>query len=253
MTCTEFKELAGSLALGALDPEERAEAEAHLKQPHHEGCWELVASMGEAGHLLALALPPVSPGLQVWERIALQTSGRPPARLRQAVGWGLAAALAAALAALLLHPPANEERERQVVAAERERCNAELASRAADRELERRLVEMLDSPTSHLLALAAQKGEAGRATALLDLAAHKAMVLSRTLPAQAGKDYQLWVIRGKSALPAGLVHQLEGGLAIGDFSPTQLDGQVDAVAISLEPAGGSLQPTHVLMVGPVKG
>ena len=79
------------------------------------------------------------------------------------------------------------------------------------------------------------------------------MVLSRTLPAQAGKDYQLWVIRGKSALPAGLVHQLEGGLAIGDFSPTQLDGQVDAVAISLEPAGGSLQPTHVLMVGPVKG
>ena len=54
MTCVEFKEIAALFAAGALDPPERSAAEAHLGEPTHEGCFEVLRGARE---FLLLARP----------------------------------------------------------------------------------------------------------------------------------------------------------------------------------------------------
>jgi anti-sigma-K factor RskA len=79
--------------------------------------------------------------------------------------------------------------------------------------------------------------------------------MSSSLPPQAGRTYQLWVIRGAAPpRPAGFLQPAGGGAAAGEVDPSLLEGAPpEALAISLEPAGGSPSPTQVLMVGRVAG
>src|SRR5581483_11762049 len=77
MTCAEFKELAAAYALGALTPEERAAADAHLAgaEPNeHAGCFEALAEASETANALALSLAPVKPRADLWKAIEAETA-----------------------------------------------------------------------------------------------------------------------------------------------------------------------------------
>jgi len=58
-------------------------------------------------------------------------------------------------------------------------------------------------------------------------------------PAPAGKTYEAWVIRGSAALPAGV---FQGGGTV-ELTLTQTAKPGDKIAVTVEPAGGSQQPT----------
>lgn len=285
MTCAELKELAAAYALGALEPDERAAVEAHLEGPGpHDGCREALAEAHTAASALARALPPVRPDERVWKAIASQLDVRVPAnpalgrRLPSWTPWMVAAA--AALAALYLgvdrarlsrvHATSAQElvalrtelgatnaevgRARAATAQERERCERAITELRGDRVLERQVAALLEQPGTQVVALGPANARRLGATAIVNVAQRRGFVLATALPVAAGKDYELWVLRGKAPpLPAGLMHDLGNGMMLGELSSALLASQPDAVAISLEPAGGRPAPTEVVSVGKLAG
>jgi anti-sigma-K factor RskA len=66
-----------------------------------------------------------------------------------------------------------------------------------------------------------------------------ATLFAHLSPAPAGKTYEAWVIRGSVALPAGV---FQGGGTV-ELQLTQTAKPGDRIAVTVEPAGGSKQPT----------
>jgi anti-sigma-K factor RskA len=268
MTCTELLEMAGAHALGALEPGERDAVEAHLASPGpHQGCHEAVARARTTTAALAGVLPEIRPSLGVWSAIEVRVRDREaPRRRRWAVPLGLGAAAAAAVLAFLLvgerlevgrlrEEAAQARSAAATAAAEVERLRGELAAAGAAAELPRQALAVLDAPGTRLVPLTAVPGQSGRATAIVDAAGGRALIATASLPPQPGRVYQLWVIRGSGApAPAGFLVPLAGGAAAGEVDRSLLRGAPpDALAVSLEPAGGSPAPTQVVLVGRLAG
>jgi anti-sigma-K factor RskA len=284
VTCEEFQDLAGALVLGALDQAERAAAEEHLLEREHRGCPEALARATNTAAALAGALPQVAPGEGVWRAIearigldprmtsfkeggsaeASSSARRAPRRATRALAWGAAAAAAVALLALWGRERSARERSEAELAAVERGAQAEARERAAllaeVRTLregagrERDLVALLDAPDSQLVPLGPVEGHSGRASAVVNVRARRAVVVSTALAPEAGKDYQLWVIHGTGAPePAGFLRFSHGAVAVGEIDPELLAVPPGALAVSLEPAGGGDKPTDVVLLGKLPG
>lgn len=255
MTCADFKELAAVFALGALDPLERAAAEAHLAEATHQGCFEALAEASAGMEALARTLPSPRPDAGIWRDIEARVSPRQQGlRLREGLAWSAAAA-----ALLLLFAGSARLRERSAaevasVQREKQQCLGELSSLRGEAEAQRSAIALLQSPTTTVVSFAPQPSGGGLgARALVDVAARKGMVLSSALLPRAGKDFELWIIRGKEApVPAGLLRAGLSGAVLASIDPQLLAGGADALAVSVEPAGGSptgLPTGDVVLVG----
>jgi anti-sigma-K factor RskA len=252
VTCADVVALAGAHALGALEPEERAALEAHLAGPGpHEGCREAVDRAAATAAELARALPEVKPDPAVWAAIEARSGAAPARRPRVGpAGWVAVAAAAAALVVVGI-----DRRDLRRGREELEQARTELRALAGAADLQREALALLDRPGSRVVPLEPQPGQAGRAVAVVNAAEGRAVVISSSLPPQPGKTYQLWVIRGSGApRPAGFLTQAAGGAATGEIDRSLLAGTPpDALAVSLEPEGGSPSPTQVVLVGRVAG
>jgi len=214
---------------------------------------------------LARALRPLAPDPGVWQAVEARTGLLRPrfsARVGP-VGWA-ALATAAALALVSLQVERVETRRQREAAgraaevaraaeAERDRLRAALLAAEGEAALRGAALALLERPDSRLVRLAPQPGQAAGATAIVNLAAARAVVVS-ALPPRPGHSYQLWVIRGAAPpRPAGFLKVGAGG-AVGEIDPALLSGGApDALAVSLEPEGGSPSPTQVLAVGKLAG
>lgn len=275
MTCAEFQELVALHALDALEPAERAEAEAHLAEAAHQGCIEALARARGAAAALARALPPAPADETLWRRIErrLPAAGSLPTiaragtarRVREALAWGAAAAAALALVAV----QGARMRERRALAAAaqleaqaREQslasCRRDVEAMRGEAEASRTALALLRSPSTRLLSLEAARPEVrAHARALIDPATLRGVVLSAQgqLDVPQGKVAELWLIRGKAApIPAGLLRAgAEGTLT--EIAPALLQqGPPDAVAISFEPGPlPSAAPTDVVLLGKYPG
>jgi anti-sigma-K factor RskA len=267
MTCQEFKQLAPAMALGALDPEERAACDAHLTEPEHDGCHEELAAAMETVDAIPLALPPVRPPKELWQkisdRIELPAQAVKPAR-RGAPWWlagsGWALAAAAAVILVLAHRQNTELRDRAAGAEQKvftqteriDQCTRTLEAVTREAKAQEEAVALMELPGTKVIAMAPQEGAAQRATAIVHTGEGRAVVVGRGLAPQTDKDYELWVIRGDEKIPAGLMHAGEDGTLTVVVERNLLSSGVDAFAISLEPAGGSSQPRGpILLVGKV--
>jgi anti-sigma-K factor RskA len=274
VTCEEFQEFAGAFALGALDAADRAAAEEHLLEREHRGCPEAVGRARNTAAALAGALAPVAPGEPVWRAVAARAGidaterrapAAPPRRARRAPAWAVAAAVAGAVLLGLWARErsarvrseselASVQRGAQAEARDRAALVAELRTLRESAARERELVALIDAPDSRLVPLAPVAGHAGTATAVVNVRAGRAVVLSATLPPEPGKDYQLWVIHGSGAPePAGFLRFAHGAVAVGDIDARLLATPPGALAVSLEPAGGQPTPTEVILVGKLAG
>jgi len=266
VTCEEFQELAGAYGLGALDPDERAACEGHLAERTHRGCEVALGRALATVGALGTALPPVPPSEGVWRAIEARlgsagppTEERPPPRRVAWAGWASAAA-AALFLALWLGERREAQRGREVAqraaqaeAQARSALEGELRSLRTAAEAQQEVAALLEMPGSRVIPLEPAPGRAGRAAAVVNLAARRAVIVSTSLPPAAGKTYQLWVIRGTGApSPAGFL-QPTGGLLLGQIDPALLAVPPDALAVSLEPTGGSPAPTDVQLVGKLAG
>jgi anti-sigma-K factor RskA len=286
VNCTEFKDEVAAYVLDTLEPGERRACEAHLEEAIvHEGCREALAEAYETTALLGAALPPLEPGAHVWQAIEHEIGATsappvepPPARRpspsrpgtapvrrsprREGVAWGLAAA--AALAAFVLgmeyrisqRDLAAIERELRVAsAADRDKqiCLRELATARVSLREKTAALSLLEAPGTQLIQLAAQGDEPYRASALLNAGESSGMVLTTALKPLAGKDYQLWLIRGDEKISAGILRTDPSGATLARISNDVLaGGRPDAFAVTIEPPGGMPQPTGpIILLGKV--
>jgi anti-sigma-K factor RskA len=237
MEQAEVHTLIGAYAVDALDDDERAAFERHLADC--EPCREEVQGL----RLTAL-------------RLADAAALPPPQRLRESVLTQVRVTPQARDVVTQL--PRREEhsgqRSRLWLAAAAVLAVVALGSgglawsqyRAADaaRTEAARINAVVTDPGARLV----QQRLPGGGAATVVLAGNRAVLAGAGLPAlPADRTYQLWIIRGKQITSAGLGPA--GSAGAGRWSRL-VDGvqQGDVVAVSVEPSGGSGQPTTTPVV-----
>jgi anti-sigma-K factor RskA len=193
---------------------------------------------------------------------------RPADRGAPAGRWRLVGTLAAGLALALGVLLAGAVRRNARLAgdyAALERTNAELAVRvdAQERTLvglreavaaQAELMRVLSAPRTITATLAPKEGVAGSGRVLVDAASGEtAIVLSGMASPGEGKAYELWAIRGdRPPEPAGVFTVGTGGAVVARGARVERPAEVNAFAVSVEPATGSQSPTGpIVLVGAV--
>ena len=245
----ELHLLTGSYALDALPANEQAEFEKHLTRC--PSCDEEVRGLRETAARLALAAAahpaagdagPGAGGGAAHPAAAAPRAAR-GARFRSAGGLrhlplkrtGLTAGiltLVAAVAFLVVFQVSTTRQLHQVQA----------GSRA--------ITGVLAAPDARAETMAAAGG--GTVTVVVSKTEHEAVVTSAHLPAlSGGRVYQLWVIHGSAktkvtARSMGLLAEAQSGTTTPALASDIVAG--DQLGITVEPAGGTSQPTTIPIV-----
>jgi anti-sigma-K factor RskA len=228
MGSEQLHELSAAYALDALGSREREEFEAHLSAC--ETCRADVAAFTETAAALAYAVPPAAPPDRLRADILRRAAEDRPAavvlpfrrrRVESALSAGLAVAAAAAIVLAIwassLHGKVGQERS---------------ALRAREQA-----VAILGDPLASRRALKGAGGEL-----VVNRTGSGVLVMQELAPPPAGKTYEAWVIKGGDTLPAGVFSNGQAVLL------TRAVGRGAVVAVTVEPAGGSLHPTHTPFV-----
>lgn len=201
-------ELAAAYALDALGPDEEQEFERHLSRCSR--CQAEVASFAETAAALAYAAPaaarPSALRTRILSAAAEERTRAVPLRPRWAYP-AVAAAAVAACAAIGLGVWGNG----------------------------------LHSQLSHGQALRALALHGAQGSVVVGRDGEAALVVSGLEPAPAGKTYEMWVLRGSSAEPAGL---FAARTATATVRLSRRLASGERVGVTLEPAGGSPKPTE---------
>ena len=234
--------LTGAYAVDALTGDEVAEFETHLEQC--APCAEEVRELRETAARLGLATaitPPPGLRAQVLDaanrvrqlppsgtRLLTAGPGRRGRRLRRALPRPIAVTvMAAAIVALAVLQVDTRHQLQQAQAGNRAVASVLAASDAR--------IELSSSNVG------------GTVTAVISRHDREAVITAAGLPApRDAKVYQLWVISAAGARSAGLLP----GSSAGATSPVLADDVQpgDQLAITIEPAGGTRQPTTAPIV-----
>lgn len=233
---SDLHKLTGAYAVDALDDLERARFERHLAEC--EDCRAEVAELRETAALLAetsATEPPASlresvlagisqvrplpPEVKTSADLVAPDAPRSTAGGRRWMPFLVAAALAVVLGvgAAVVQPWRSDETPRRLTAAE----------------------QVLQAPDAQEVFL--DLGEAGRATVTRSKAEDKAVITTEDMvAAPEGKDYELWFMSpDEEFTSAGLMPDLADQTVVLDGSAAD----AAAVGITVEPDGGSEQPT----------
>jgi hypothetical protein len=118
------------------------------------------------------------------------------------------------------------------------------------------VLRVLGGPRMLSAALAPQPGVSAIGRVIVDAASGEtAVIISGLEPAVPGKTYELWAIRGEAPPePAGVFTLGPELWATVPAKRIERPEEVTALAVSIEPAGGSKTPTGpILLVGRVSG
>lgn len=234
---SEIHGAVGAYVMDALEPDERAEFEAHL--PTCETCTREVLEFREASaELSQLSAAPPPPALKASVMAAIgEVRVLPPetpvTELAERRQRRTTRVLAVAVAAML------------VVALGLSGWVVTLLQREPPVATATAETELLRAPdlTAHTIDL---KG-GGTATIVASRSLNKAMFSSTDLPVLAsGRTYQLWTLVGPLSAPTRVTPDalVGGGTGVKAWFTGPI-GQSDAVAISIEPAGGAASPSDI--------
>jgi len=253
MTATEAKELIPLHALGALDTRTAQQVEVYLQAASPAEQRE-AAEFREVAALLPLALlsPPVSAGFKekliaqfVSDRSAstsvtagapgqvLEFNARPVRRRAPVMQWlAIAAAIVLAVTTLFFY------QQNQQLRTER----TELAQQL---QLARNEIQQMQAPATRVIAMQGQAAPQAHAKVFWDTARQQWVVAIFNLPAPpAGMDYQLWYVTKNAKLSAAVFRPgAEGRSELRLALPSGVPENLAATAVTLEPRGGSPQPT----------
>jgi len=212
----------------------------------------------------------VTPSANVWRGIEQSLGLSQPVPAPRPRRWPVALAAAAAVLALVSLGLENTALTRQAQkraalldlatarvahaenAVRQARAQVSLMTSRCDTRSEQEALTLLDQPGTQVVALAPAKGSGVHATAIVNTRLHQAFVLGASMPTVAGKDYELWVIRGKAAPIAAGLMRARNGVMVGEIDPALLAEAPDALAVSLERQGGVASPTDVKAVGALR-
>ncbi|WP_338693773.1 anti-sigma factor [Streptomyces sp. Q6] len=235
---TDLHTLTGAYTLDALEEDERVAFEQHLAKC--EDCAQEVRELtATAGRLALAATMPPPPRLkdQVMEQIAGVRQERPhsavtglsrTARRGHAMRWALAACVAAAAAlggtTLWQHQQADNARQQ-----------AQTAQEQADQ-----ITAVLAAPDAKVTSTVVKGGARGSVVVSHD--SDKAVfIASGMAKPPEGKVYQLWFVDGDQMRPAGLMNPSRTNQSV---LMTGAVNKASGVGVTLEPDGGSKQPTN---------
>ncbi len=254
MNHAEVFEVAAAYALGALDERERRLVEAHVRDC--DTCRAELDAQREVASLLALSAPPVDASrvialrsrilddaLRV--RASIVTRTTPVTPMHALRSWsGVSPWLAAASMLIAVIAGAGwlaTRRQEERLQAALARTEQSLASRDS-------VLANFFGPMVHVVSLSQGENEKPQARVYWNHTKKNFIITAFNVPpAPAGKTYQLWAIRnGQAPISMGTFETDASGhaLAIVPVGNIADAGYIDNCAMTLEPAGGSKQPTE---------
>jgi anti-sigma-K factor RskA len=274
----EGQEIAALYALGALSQHEARAFDVHL----HEGCPACdleLKQFDEVVGLLAASIEPEPPSGYVRDLLALriqrEVSERPasashvipfpeqpkvtPSPARAGSGatrtW-LPWAVAAAFLVAFVFSFAAWRTSRSTLQAEVDQIrDSSSAVLNENSELKEQLAEtaqinsVLSSPSPRVLQLEGLEPAPGSsATVYWDVPGNRWVVTANLPRAPEGKVYQLWFVTAEAKISAGLIRPDRAGHGFATLQFPPDIGALAAAAITLEPDGGSEQPTMPIYV-----
>src|SRR5215204_1656384 len=240
-----FEDLKDAYVLGALPEEECLEFEQYLVA--HPDLQEEVEALGTVAGLLAFSPQEQEPPPELRRRIMAtveaesvhpHTSRRSwLAALWEAVGIRDLALTGAAILVIGLF-------------------SWSMLLQGEVRDLQGRVQSLQSQPQDQsqgpqMIALGGTGTEQGVRAELITLEGDRAVLVAENMPpAPEGKTYQIWVIKGDTPKPSGLFEPRGDSIAAVVENPVE---GADAVAVTVEPEGGSKKPTtDPMLVGNVK-
>lgn len=257
-----FEELCSAYVLNALDTEEQQEFEKMLHDAEEEQLQffhELHAAANQLAFTVERAKPSAAVKDQLMNRIQSDADGAatsPKAAVTddQSSGFSRSALAMAASFALLLITLAlvfysfnlySEINNKEDMIAERDATITELKNEVQQKE---ELLSILEARSVDLVVMAGlDVNPNGYGKVIWDPEKKQALLQVSNLPeVPEGKDYQLWLIKNNKPTSAGVfaVNTTGQGSFFKVEQLVQADQQsANAFAITLEPKGGSQQPT----------
>lgn len=249
MTCEELRDSYELHALGLTTGEERAELEAHLQR----GCAQCIRGVREAAEtasLVALSASEQEPPAELRRRIleAVRPSSAKvvsmpvrPAAGKAWLPWAVAAAL---LLGSFWFFKAERDRSVELAQARQDLTAAReaLASSRVDLARFQELFTILDQAETKVVSFGDDPTPRGRV--LVNPQAGVVLIASRLPQLPTGRTFQMWLIPkgGAAPQPAGLFQAAQGRALHRLSTPVNL-ATIAAVAVSVEPDGGSPAPT----------
>ena len=270
MKWKKVKEIAPLYVIGALDEKTAQEFEASLNSATTEQ-QRVIARWRDVATLLPQALSLQSPPDHVRERllnriaeetqqtpieIAVEESTseemaeraekkalpfvQPPRAESRTARWLLiaATALLTITSGYLFKQKADLARERDAIARERDDLSKEMAAW-------RRQADDIVSPKTRIIAMVGDETPQANAKVVWDTKAQQWAIYIFDLPAPpSDKDYQLWYVTKNAKISAAVFRTDEQGRTVLKLTlPPNALADLAATAVTLEPRGGSPQPT----------
>jgi anti-sigma-K factor RskA len=262
----QFEDLLPFYVLGSLSAEEQRDVESYLDaNPDGRLRLEEYARTVEA---LPLAVQPVPPSartkleLMRWIEADAEASARdrqspPPVASKPvhtqpeprprprsfafpSLAFGIAGLLLAAVATLWAF-------SLQAEISRLETANQALQSQM---QTQQALLVQIASPNTSSASLSGTEAQPGASGLFIADPGRPdgVLVLSGLPPLEAGQTYQLWMIEGDLPASAGLFNTDSQGQILLPVQAGQAVGSYDALGVSVEPQGGSGQPTGEIVV-----
>jgi anti-sigma-K factor RskA len=240
-----FEDLKDSYVLGALPEEEHLEFEQYLAV--HPDLQAEIEELSTIAGLLAFSVRVQEPPPELRRRIMATVEGEAvqPRTSRRSWLAGLWEALgirdlALAGAAILVIGLFSWSMLLQGEVQELQGQVQSLQSQPQDQ-----------SQGPQMIALGGEGTKQGARAELVTLEGDRAVLVAEKMPpAPEGKTYQIWVIKGDTPQPSGLFEPEGGSIAVVVENPVE---GADAVAVTVEPEGGSKKPTtDPMLVGKVE-
>ncbi len=281
--CDELHDLLPAYAIGALDHAEAEHVRTLLQEcPEQQAeLDDYIALSGALYERIEPVAPPVELHDRLMEQIRQQKADTVPPRQpvafhennaqgssaprsnQRLLKWGLAiAAMLAIISNLMWSSQLNNAQQtisnlngeldetRQTLSdLETEYAQYVAASTNVNQQLQNQqqdIVQLISVSNLERVALASTggNGEAALATLLWEQGASSGRLISTSLPdLPANETYQLWVISGEQPISAGVFNRDENGIVTFPVSLTDDITTFEAIAISVEPEGGSDAPT----------
>ncbi len=233
MTHAEMDQLYDLYSIGGLDFAEAVEIDTHLA----EGCEYCQAHVQDAvtftaglSGLASMVAP--SPGV----RERLLASVRPPKSVSPARTWIAAfSVLAAACAGLVIFAVSMAQQSRDI--------RAELERVAGERNQLRSALQILTEQQTRTISFG-KTGNAAHGWLFVNSGTGFVFVGSNLPPLANGRTFEFWLVPAKgNPAPAGLFRPDSNGQFVLTSRTPITPSQYAAVAVSVEPQGGSPAPT----------
>ena len=261
----KFEELLTFYALGALTEEERAQVEAYVASDPEAK--RRLDEMIRTAAALPFAAAPVQTSQDLKRRVMDRINADAQRRfaspqpadiwtrfldllLPRAGNWAPHAIAVLSLIAALVTGTWGLTLRGQYAS-----LQTEITALRQELALQREVIAKVASPNSQAFALAGTEHQpAAHGQLIADTQTGSALLLvSGLAQLETGNTYEFWLIEGSTPVPAGLFTVDEEGNGILQVSQNVTPGALNAIGVSIEPEGGSLQPTgNIVMLSEIQ-